>query len=171
MSNLKKNLLPLTFLITLAVFLLLSIFNPEILWCSWDLYIPHCLLESLMFPALNHSVVSDSLCYGLVLGRLLCPWNSPGKNTGVGCHFLLQGIFLTQGLNSCLLCDMGSIKWTPVSCTEGGFFTAEPLGKIFLIFHIMYRWYVWYDISYGPNMNEINKIQSKYKLSWYFICT
>ena len=29
--------------------------------------------------------------------------NFPGKNTGVGCHFLLQGIFLTQGLNSCLL--------------------------------------------------------------------
>ena len=31
--------------------------------------------------------------------RLLCPWNSPGKNTGVGCHFLLQGIFPTQGSN------------------------------------------------------------------------
>ena len=31
--------------------------------------------------------------------RLLCLWDSPGKNTGVGCHFLLQGIFLTQGLN------------------------------------------------------------------------
>ena len=29
--------------------------------------------------------------------------DSPGKNTGVGCHFLLQGIFLTQGLNLCLL--------------------------------------------------------------------
>ena len=28
-----------------------------------------------------------------------CPWDSPGKNTGVGCHFLLQGIFLTQGSN------------------------------------------------------------------------
>ena len=28
-----------------------------------------------------------------------CPWNSPGKNTGVGCHFLLQGIFPTQGSN------------------------------------------------------------------------
>ena len=27
------------------------------------------------------------------------PWDSPGKNTGVGCHFLLEGIFLTQGLN------------------------------------------------------------------------
>ena len=31
--------------------------------------------------------------------RLPCPWDSPGKNTRVGCHFLLQGIFLTQGLN------------------------------------------------------------------------
>ena len=30
---------------------------------------------------------------------LLCPWNFPGKSTGAGCHFLLQGIFLTQGLN------------------------------------------------------------------------
>ena len=30
-------------------------------------------------------------------------WNFPGKNTGVGCHFLLQGIFLTQGSNPCLL--------------------------------------------------------------------
>ena len=31
--------------------------------------------------------------------RLLRPWNSPGKNTGVGCHSLLQGNFLTQGSN------------------------------------------------------------------------
>jgi len=31
--------------------------------------------------------------------RLLCSWNSPGKNTGVGCPFLLQRIFLTQELN------------------------------------------------------------------------
>ena len=36
-------------------------------------------------------------------GRLLCPWDPPGKNTGVGCHALLHGIFLTQGLNPCLL--------------------------------------------------------------------
>ena len=34
---------------------------------------------------------------------LLCPWDSPGKNTGVGCHFLLQEIFLTQGSNLSLL--------------------------------------------------------------------
>ena len=35
--------------------------------------------------------------------QLLCPGDFPGKNTGVGCHFLLQGIFPTQGWNSCLL--------------------------------------------------------------------
>ena len=35
--------------------------------------------------------------------RLLCPWDIPDKNTGVGCHFLLQGIFLTPGLNPSLL--------------------------------------------------------------------
>ena len=36
--------------------------------------------------------------------RLLSPWHSPGKNTGVGCHALLQGIFPTRGLNLSLLC-------------------------------------------------------------------
>ena len=35
--------------------------------------------------------------------RLLCSWSSPGKNAGMGCHFLLQGIFLTQGSNLSLL--------------------------------------------------------------------
>ena len=34
----------------------------------------------------------------------LCPWDSPGKNTGMGCHALLQGIFPTQGSNLCFLC-------------------------------------------------------------------
>ena len=36
--------------------------------------------------------------------RLLCLWDFSGRNTGVGCHFLLPGIFPTQGLNSRLLC-------------------------------------------------------------------
>ena len=48
----------------------------------------------------SHSVVSDTLQpRGLWPTRLLCPWDFPGKNTGVGCQFLLQEIFLTQGLN------------------------------------------------------------------------
>ena len=38
------------------------------------------------------------------MDRLLCPLDFSGKNTGVGCHFLLQGIFMTQGLKLRLPC-------------------------------------------------------------------
>ena len=41
--------------------------------------------------------------HGLYPARLFCPLDSPGKNIGVGYCFLFQGIFLTQGLNPCLL--------------------------------------------------------------------
>ena len=57
------------------------------------------------------SVMSDSLPHhGLQPVRLLCPWDSPGKDTAVGCHALLQGIFSTQGSN-------------PGLGIAGGFFT------------------------------------------------
>ena len=50
------------------------------------------------------SVKSDSLQpHGLWPARLLWPWNFSGKDIGVGWHFLLQGIFLTQGSNLHLL--------------------------------------------------------------------
>ena len=53
---------------------------------------------------LSYSVVSDSLRpHGLEPTRLLCPWNFPGKSTGVGCRFLLQRIFPSQGSNPGLL--------------------------------------------------------------------
>ena len=53
---------------------------------------------------LSHSVMSNSMRpHGLQLTMLLCPWDSPGKNTGVGCHALLQQIFPTQGPNLGLL--------------------------------------------------------------------
>ena len=54
------------------------------------------------------------------LARLLCPWDSPGKNTGVGYHALLQGTFPTQGSNLHLLC----------LCIVGRFFTMEPPGDL-----------------------------------------
>ena len=41
--------------------------------------------------------------------RLLCPWDSPGKATGVRCRALLQGIFPTQGLSPALLCCRDSL--------------------------------------------------------------
>ena len=61
--------------------------------------------------SVSHSVMSESLWpYGLQPTRLLCPWDPPGKNTRVGSHSVLQGIFLTQGQ-----------MW--VSCITGKFFT------------------------------------------------
>ena len=51
---------------------------------------------------LRNVIVTQScltLCDLMEPARLLCPWNSPGKSTGVGCHFLLQGIFPTQRSN------------------------------------------------------------------------
>ena len=44
-----------------------------------------------------------TLFYPMEPSRLICPWDFPGKNTGVSCQFLLQGILPTQGLNPSLL--------------------------------------------------------------------
>ena len=63
-----------------------SNYNPNMYMCSIDL------------------VVSDTLLlHGLWPTKLLCPRDSPGKNTGVGCHSFFQVIFSTQGMNLCLL--------------------------------------------------------------------
>ena len=54
-----------------------------------------------------------------VAATLLCPRNFSGKNTGVGCHFLLQGSSRPR-------------NWTRISCVScvvGSFVTTEPLGK------------------------------------------
>ena len=64
--------------------------------CNFSAYFSetkHCCCRS----------VAESWPHGLQPAKLLCPWAFPGKNTGVGWHFLLQGIFPTQGLNPCLL--------------------------------------------------------------------
>ena len=71
---------------------------PSTIRCVW-VYVPVCV---------SHSVMSDCLwSHGLWPARLLCPWNSPGKNTGLVCHSLLQGVFPTQeskpGLLHCSL--------------------------------------------------------------------
>ena len=58
-----------------------------------------------------------------------CPWDFPGKNTGVGCHFHLHRIFLTQGMNSRLL------HWA------GRFFTTEPPGQPVDIYIMIYNYH------------------------------
>ena len=70
---------------------------------------------------LNRLVMSDSMqLYGLQPVRLLCSWDSPGKNTGLGCHAILQGIFLIQESNPCFLC---LLHW------QAGSLPLAPLGK------------------------------------------
>ena len=60
---------------------------------------------------LSHSETCDSLqSCGLWPTRLLCSWNFPGKNTEVGCDFLLRGMVLTQESNTHLL------RWQVGSC-------------------------------------------------------
>ena len=65
-----------------------------------------CKVDSFSTPwAVTHHIPMES------------PWDFPGKNTGVGCHFLLQGIFPTPGSNTRLP-------------HHSGFFTAEPPGRV-----------------------------------------
>ena len=69
------------------------------------------------------SVMLDSLWpHGLCAARLLCPWGSSGKNTGVGCRPLLQGIFSIQGLNLGFLhCrQILYMSWATRKAKEGG---------------------------------------------------
>ena len=80
------------------------------LW-AWIYQQPSLDLHGLIYrlKTYNYCLVAK-LCqtllrppHGLQSTRLLWPWDFPGKNTGMGCHFLLQQIFPTQGSNSHLL--------------------------------------------------------------------
>ena len=61
-------------------------------------------LNRVMIPSVHAWLLSCFSHVWLLRPHGLCPWDSPGKNTRVGCHFLLQGIFQTQGSNLSLLC-------------------------------------------------------------------
>ena len=76
--------------------------------CSYEIK-RHLLLETKAMTNLDYILKS----------KLLCLWDSPGKSNGVGCHALLQGIFLAQGSNPCLLL----LHY----CIGGGFFTTRSL--------------------------------------------
>jgi len=78
----------------------------------------HSVMRMYMFACEVASDMSDSVWpYGLYLARLPCPWDSPGKNTGVGCYALGQEIFLTQGWNVHVLhllhWQVGSLSLAP----------------------------------------------------------
>ena len=62
-----------------------------------NIFVRFCMMQGKVKVSLT--VESDSAIPWTIACQVLCPWNSPGKSTGVGSHFLLQGIFLTQELN------------------------------------------------------------------------
>ena len=69
-------------------------------WCPKML---QCFLSCVCVCVYGCSIVYDSSWpHGLQPARLLCSWDSPGVNTGVGSRAVLQGIFPTQGSNPCL---------------------------------------------------------------------
>ena len=82
---------------------------------------------------------------GLQPTRFLCPWDYPGKNTGVGCHFLLLGIFPAQELNLHLLhCQVDSLplslQGSPGVILESNFYI---INMCFIVFSFIYQLFFW----------------------------
>ena len=92
-----------------------SFYSPALFW-SLLLKVSCSLSLCILLPAPHYSLSTSKVKVKLLsrvrlfatpwavgCTRLLRPWDFLGKSTGVGCHFLLQGIFLTQGSNPSLL--------------------------------------------------------------------
>ena len=92
------------------------------------------------------SVVSDSLQSCRVEpARLLCPWDSPSKNTGGGCPALLQGIFPTQGPNPRLLHHSQiCYRW---AAGEASLFWSSACGHCILLLHVVWPFFLLYWIK------------------------
>ena len=129
--------------------------------CSVSL---HCSAERISCtvhtPQCAFSVMSPSLQpYGLHTSRLLCPWDSPGRNTGVGCHFLLQAIFPTRQLNPGLRSPE----------LAGGFFTNWATREALLEF--------WMCVSCDPEISLLEicpinifiRLHEKMSIKFFFI--
>ena len=109
----------------------------QVLNCCW------CLVTQLCSTLLQLQTI-----------RLLCPWGFPIKNIGVGCHFLLQGIFLNQGSNSHLL------RWLEDSL---------PLSHQGS--HVLNKCYIWYVKSINfPCMIMLASAAKSSALLYIIIC-
>ena len=112
--------------------------------------------------------------------RFLCPWDSPGDNTGVGCHALLQGIFQTQESNPHLLCllhyrrilymlsHQESSSWTIAMSYPPQTSGSSPSLSRQLVFLLTLSFLPW-SSSYYPNLCLLksyspSKVNSEYHL-------
>ena len=139
------------------------------------------------------SVVSDSVRpHGLQPNRLLCPWDSPGKNTGVGCHFPLQCMKVeseSEVTQSCLTL-LDPMDCSPPGSSTHGIFQATVLEwgaiafskglygyHLFLIFLLKHSWFkclnLWYTakwLSYTYIYSFLISIMVYHRLPWWLRC-
>ena len=92
-------------------------------WCMFEIN-PSLILRMWKVAGLHWGVsvkvkVLVAQSWLTLYNPIVCPWNSPGKNTGLDCHFLLQGIFPTHGLN------LGLLHWRQSLSSE---LPAKPWG-------------------------------------------
>ena len=104
----------------------------------------YCMLSLIGCAVLSRSVMSDSLQpHELYPTMFLCPWDSPGKNNGVDYHFLLQGIFPTQGSNP----HLPHCRWI-LYCLS------HQESPYMLTFK---KWYKWF---YLQNRNRVTDVEN-----------
>ena len=126
-------------------------------FCAYSNFLWVLLGYFSLMCSVKQVVASSLLLHELQPTRLLCPWNFPGENPGVGCHFLLQGIFLTQGSNTCFLPESPTLA--------GRFFTAQktvvaPLGKPCII--QMYAYIILSSSNMMSNTDGFQNIESAF---------
>ena len=131
--------------------------NPDILiHCSLDCSTPEPAAQLVLSLPEYRNLKSSSLSrvwvfvsHGLQPARLLCPWNPPGKDIGMGCHFLLQGNLPDPGIEP------------GVSYIAGRFFTFWTARDLGLKLH--YYCYLWRALFI--HINLINSIL----ISWFLL--
>ena len=108
------------------------------------------------------SVMSNCLWpHGVQPTRLPCSWSSPGKNTGVGFHFLLQGIFPTQGSNHvsgkgrqivyhCTTWESLEGQWRPMTQLKN----PQAKRKSSFLFSLLFYSVLLWLIGWGPPILE-----------------
>ena len=115
------------------------------------LFLSQVLEDCLVCACKVASVVSNSVQpYGLKPTRFLCPWDSPGKNTGVGFHALLPGIFPSQGIKPMSLTF--NLHW------QAGSLSLESPGKSRVLSsrnHWSYHAYVIYCNLFQTSFREL----------------
>ena len=126
-------------------------------------FFPHFLIGLFCFviECMSRLYMCKSVCLTLCdpmdYTRLLCPWNSPGKNTGVGYHALLQGIFPTQGSNLSLL---SLLHW------QAGFFTTSATWEACVCVYFRIKLGAEHLRRWVPGLSQGEPSQSREGLLW-----